>query len=397
MKIKVGVLFGGRSVEHEISIISAVQAMAAFDQEKYDVVPIYISKDDKFYTGEILKNIEEYRDIPNIIKKSQRVILQNDEGKVKLYLHPMKLFKKEVDYIDVAFPVVHGTNVEDGCLAGFLHMLDIPYCECDVLSSAVGMDKFAQKAILKEYGIPVLPAKCFDMKKYNKNQKAILEDIEKDIEYPMIVKPINLGSSVGIRKVKNREELEDAIDYGFEFSLRVLVEHAVEPLREINCSVLGDYEYAKPSECEEPINADEILSYQDKYLSGSKSGKAGKTGSKGMSSTKRKLPADIPQDTKEKIQEYAVSAFKALGCNGVVRIDFLLNDETKEIWFNEINTTPGSLSFYLWEATGVSFADLLDEVVNLALKRKREEDTVTYSFDTNVLAGIKLGGSKGKV
>lgn len=392
MKIKVGVFFGGRSVEHEISIISAVQAMLAFDKEKYDVVPVYITKDNKFYTGSILMDIEQYKDIENVIKNSQRVILQNIDGKVRLLRYPMKMFKNpEVDYIDVAFPVVHGTNVEDGTIEGFLHMLDIPYCECDILSSAVGMDKFAQKTILRAYDIPVLNAKCFDMKKYNKNQKNILEDIEKDILYPMIVKPVNLGSSVGIRKVNNREELEDAIDYAFEFSLRVLVEHAVENLREINCSVLGDYENARASECEEPLNADEILSYQDKYLSGEKSG------SKGMSSTKRKLPADISKEISNKIKEYAIETFKALGCNGVVRIDFLMNDKTKEIWVNEINTIPGSLSFYLWEATGVKFSELLDEIVNLGLKRKREQDTVNYSFDTNVLAGIKLGGSKGKL
>lgn len=392
MKIKVGVFFGGKSVEHEISIISAVQAMLNFDKEKYDVVPIYITKDNKFYTGELLKDIEQYKDIQNVIKNSQRIILQNVDGKVVLTAYPLKMFKKaEIDYIDVAFPVVHGTNVEDGTLEGFLHMLDIPYCGCDVLSSAVGMDKFVQKAILQANNIPVLNAKCFDMKQYNKNQKNILEDIEKDIEYPMIVKPVNLGSSVGIRKVHNREELEDAIDYGFEFSLRVLVEHAVSNLREINCSVLGDYEKARPSECEEPINADEILSYQDKYLAGEKSG------SKGMSSTKRKLPADISKEIAEKIKGYAVDTFKALRCNGVVRIDFLMDNETKEIWVNEINTIPGSLSFYLWEATGLKFSELLDEVVKLGLKRKREEDTVNYSFDTNVLAGIKLGGSKGKL
>ncbi len=392
MKIKVGVLFGGRSVEHEISIISAVQAMLAFDTEKYDVVPIYITKDNRFFTGEILKNIEQYKDIDNVINNCQRVILQNIDGKVKLLAYPVKMFKNpEVAYIDVAFPVVHGTNVEDGTLQGFLHMLNIPYCGCDILSSAVGMDKFAQKAVLREYGIPVLKAKCFDMKHYNRNQEKILEEIEKEIDYPMIVKPVNLGSSVGIRKVHDRAELEDAIDYGFEFSLKVLVEHAVENLREINCSVLGDYESARPSECEEPINADEILSYQDKYLSGEKSS------SKGMSSTKRKLPADISKEIKEKIQGYAVDAFKVLGCNGVVRIDFLMNSKTNEVWFNEINTIPGSLSFYLWEATGVKYKELLDEIVSLSLKRKREEDTVNYSFDTNVLAGIKLGGSKGKL
>ena len=298
MKIKVGVFFGGKSVEHEISIISAVQAMLSLDTEKYDVIPVYMTKDNKFYTGEQLKDIENYKDIKALLEKAQRIVLQNIDGKVTLLSYPFKKFgKNEVDYIDVALPVVHGTNVEDGNLQGYLHMLEVPYCGCDVISSAVGMDKFAQKAIMASNGIPVLPAKCFDMKKYNKESKQILEDIEKDIKYPMIVKPVNLGSSVGIRKVKNREELEDAIDYGFEFSMRVLVEHAVEHLREINCSVLGDFENAKPSVCEEPVNVDEILSYQDKYLSGEKGG------SKGMSSTKRKLPADIPTEISDKIRK----------------------------------------------------------------------------------------------
>ena len=392
MKIKVGVFFGGKSVEHEISIISAVQAMLNIDTEKYEVVPVYMTKDDKFYTGEQLKDIENYKDIKGLLEKCQRINIQNIDGKVTLLAYPIKKFgKNEINYIDVALPVVHGTNVEDGNLQGYLHMLGVPYGGCDVLSSAVGMDKFAQKAIMATNGIPVLPAKCFDMKRYNKEEKKILEDIEKDIAYPMIVKPVNLGSSVGIKKVNNREELEEAIDYGFEFSMRVLVEHAVENLREINCSVLGDFEKARPSVCEEPINADEILSYQDKYLSGDKNG------SKGMSSTKRKLPADIPEEIAKKIQGYAVDTFKALGCSGVVRIDFLMNDETKEVWANEINTMPGSMAFYLWEATGLKYKDMLDEVINLALKRSREEANVTYSFDTNVLAGIKLGGSKGKL
>lgn len=392
MKIKVGVFFGGKSVEHEISIISAVQAMMAMDTEKYEIIPLYITKDNRIYTGEILKKIEEYKDIPELIKKCKQVILQNVDKKLTLLQFPLKkLGKNELNTIDVAFPVVHGTNVEDGTLQGYFNMLNIPYCGCDVLGSAVGMDKFFQKAVLKEAGLPVLTAKSFDMKAYNRREKEILSEIEADIEYPMIVKPVNLGSSVGIRKVHNREELVDAIDYGFEFSLHVIVEHAVANLREINCSVLGDYEKCRASECEEPVNADEILSYQDKYLNGDKNA------SKGMSSTKRKLPADISKELKEKVQSLAVKTFSALKLSGVVRIDFLMDNETKEVWINEVNTIPGSLAFYLWEASGLKFKDLLDEVIQLALKRNREQENVSYSFDTNVLSGIKLGGAKGKL
>jgi len=392
MKIKVGVFFGGKSVEHEISIISAVQAMLAMNTEKYEVVPLYITKDNRFYTGQSLLKIEEYKDIPTLLKKCKRVILENLENKVTLLEYPLKKFgKNEINTIDVAFPIVHGTNVEDGTLQGYFNLLNIPYCGCDILGSAVGMDKFFQKAVLKQAGVPVLSAKSFDMKAYNRREKEILAEIEAEIEYPMIVKPVNLGSSVGIRKVHNREELVDAIDYGFEFSLHVIVEHAVANLREINCSVLGDYEKMKASECEEPVNADEILSYQDKYLNGEKNS------TKGMSSTKRKLPADISKELKEQIQELAKKAFSALKLSGVVRIDFLMDNETKEVWFNEVNTIPGSLAFYLWEASGLKFPDLLDEMIQLALKRNREQESVTYSFDTNVLSGVKLGGSKGKL
>ena len=392
MKIKVGVFFGGKSVEHEISIISAVQAMLAMDTEKYEIIPLYIAKDNRIYTGESLKKIEEYKDIPVLLKKCKQVILQNIDKKLTLLEYPLKKFgKNEINTIDVAFPIVHGTNVEDGTLQGYFNLLNIPYCGCDVLASAVGMDKFFQKAVLKVAGLPVLTAKSFDMKAYNRREKEILTEIEAEIEYPMIVKPVNLGSSVGIRKVHNREELVDAIDYGFEFSLHVIVEHAVSNLREINCSVLGDYEKSRASECEEPVNADEILSYQDKYLNGDKNA------SKGMSSTKRKLPADISKELKEKVQDLAVKAFSALKLSGVVRIDFLMDNETQEVWINEVNTIPGSLAFYLWEASGLKFKDLLDEMINLALKRNREQESVSYSFDTNVLSGVKLGGAKGKL
>ncbi|MBP3284545.1 MAG: D-alanine--D-alanine ligase [Clostridia bacterium] len=392
MKIKVGVFFGGKSVEHEISIISAVQAMLAMDTEKYEIVPIYITKQNQMYTGESLLKIEEYKDIPALLKKCKRVFIENIENKVTLLEYPLKRFgKNEINTLDVALPIVHGTNVEDGTLQGYFNFLNLPYCGCDVLASAVGMDKFFQKAVMKEAGVPVLTAKSFDMKAYNKKEKEILAEIEAEIAYPMIVKPVNLGSSVGIRKVHNREELVDAIDYGFEFSLHVIVEHAVSNLREINCSVLGDYEKARASECEEPVNADEILSYQDKYLNGEKNS------SKGMSSTKRKLPADISEELKNHIQELALKSFSALKLSGVVRIDFLMDNETKEVWVNEVNTIPGSLAFYLWEATGLKFSELLDEMIRLALKRNREQENVTYSFDTNVLSGIKLGGAKGKL
>lgn len=414
MKIKVGVMFGGKSVEHEISIISALQAIASMDKEKYDVIPIYITKNNEFYVGPSVGEIGSYVKIPALLKESTRVILVNDGGLVKLIKYPAKRFGSSyVDYIDVAFPIVHGTNVEDGTLQGFLTMLDIPYVGCDVVSSAVGMDKYVMKTVLKDNNIPVLDCLCFNAKEYDRDNEAVVDAIEKRIGYPVIVKPVNLGSSIGISKADKREKLFDSLDMAFCYADKVLVERAVQNLKEINCSVCGDYEYAEPSECEEPVNSDEILSFSDKYLSSGSSGgaKGGKLGAKsggklggaktggaksGMASLKRKIPADITPEQKAKIQKYAVDAFKCLGCSGVSRIDFMMDTKSGEIFLNEINTIPGSLSFYLWEPVGVPYTKLLDKMISLALKREREQEGITYAFESNVLENITLGGgSKG--
>lgn len=403
MKIKVGVLFGGMSVEHEVSVITGIQACYAFDRDKYDVVPIYITKKNEMYTGEFTGIIEEYRNIPELLGKNQRVIPVKEGNRLNLIRYPMKKFGNNVyDYIDVAFPAVHGTNVEDGTLAGYLHFLDIPYVGCDVTSSAVGMDKYVMKTVLKDNGIPVLGCTVLNMKKYQADLEASLDSIEEKLAYPVIVKPINLGSSVGIKIARDRDGLTDALDYAFEFASKVLVEKAITHLKEINCSVLGDYEHAEASECEEPVNSDEILSYEDKYMSGNgqKGGSkapssGGSKGQGGMSSLQRKLPAEISGEVREKIRGMAVRTFQALGCSGVSRIDFMIDQDTDEIYVNEINTIPGSLSFYLWEPLGVSYDVLLDRMIQLALKRERESAELHFSFDTNLLAGVSLGGSKG--
>jgi D-alanine-D-alanine ligase len=306
----------------------------------------------------------------------------------------MKKFgNKVIDYIDIAFPIVHGTNVEDGTLQGYFRTLCIPYVGCDVTSSAVGMDKYVMKTVLKDNDIPVLDCICCDVKKYNATPDEIITKIEGKIGYPVIVKPINLGSSVGIKVAKNKAELEDAFDYAFQFANKLLIEKAITALREINCSVLGDYENAEASECEEPVGSDEILSYEDKYLSSNGSKSEG--GSKGMTSLSRKLPAPLTPEKREEIRTLAVNTFKVLNCNGVSRIDFMIDTATDKLYVNEINTIPGSLAFYLWEPVGVKYDELLDRMVTLALKRERELSEISYSFDTNILSGVKLGGMKG--
>lgn len=389
MKINLALMFGGKSVEHEISIISALQAAQSLDTEKYNVIYIYIAKDGQMYCGDSLGNIEEYKDIKRLLEKSWPVALARHGERVEIIRLDAGLFKKAfVNYIDVAFPIVHGTNAEDGTVAGYLNMLGVPYVGCDVLSSALGMDKYAMKAIFKDCGIPVLDSKVYYSDEYDENPGLVFLDIEKNFCFPVIVKPVNLGSSVGISKADSKAKLDDALSEAFKYSKKVLVERAITNLTEVNCSVLGDDRSAEASVCERPVNSDEILSYSDKYLGGSKS-------SKGMASTRRVIPADISAENTHYIQELAVKAFKALGCCGVARIDFMIDNDANKIYLNEINTIPGSLSFYLWEPKGVKYKELLDRMIKLALKRERERSSITYAFDTNVLSGVKLGGTKG--
>ena len=392
MKISVAVFFGCRSVEHEVSIISAVQAMTSLDREKYDIYPVYVTKDGEMVTGEVLFDIENFKDIPKLLEKCNSVTFVRKNGKVVMSTLSKGLFTKtKENAIDVAFPIVHGTNCEDGTLQGFFEFLGLPYVGCDIISSAVGMDKAVFKDVLKRFNLPVLPCITFYAREYAQDKEAMADQIIEKIGLPAIVKPVNLGSSVGIKKASDKNGLIDAIDLAVSFADKVLVERAVTGLREINCSVLGDSDECIASVCEEPFMTDEILSYEDKYTSGGK--KTG--GSKGMASLSRKVPADLDENRTEEIRELACKIFKALGCCGVVRIDFMIDTDSDTVYANEINTIPGSLSFYLWEPAGVSYKELLDRMISLAFRRQRKKDDLTFTIDTNILAGVKLGGTKG--
>ena len=394
MKIKLGVFFGGKSVEHEISIITANQAITSLNKNKYEIIPIYISKNGKMYTGEKLFDLKEYRDLDKLIKNCEEVVCVNSGNKANVLRVNNKLFSSNlINTIEVAFPIMHGTNGEDGSIQGYLEILGIPYIGPDVLASSIGMDKIMMRRILKEQNIPSLDYVAFYSLDYIKNEDKYIKEIEENLKYPVIVKAGNLGSSVGIKKAKDKEGLIEAIEFAMEFSDRVMVENAVVKLKEINCSVMGDMIDANPSICEEPIGSDEILSYQDKYVGG---GKTKGNGSKGMATLQRKVPADISEEMTKKIQEIAVKTFKVLGCSGVARIDFLVDMEDNSIYVNEINTIPGALSFYLWEATNKTFEKELDELVEIAFKRNRERQNRTYSYDQNILAlGNGVKGAKG--
>ena len=390
MKIRAGVFFGGKSVEHEVSVISGLQAYNSFNRDKYEPIPIYITKDNELYTGEAIGDIANYKNIPALLQKSIRVFFMCEQGQVQLIRYPAKkIGNSVVAQIDVAFPVVHGANVEDGSLQGFLRHYNLPLVGCDVAASAVTMDKYIMKTVLKDNGIPVLDCVTLNVREYERDEEAAYNKVESKISYPVIVKPVNLGSSVGIKVAKDREALKEALEYAFTFGARVLIEHAITNLREINCAVLGDYEQAQASECEEPISSDEILSYEDKYVAGDKSG------SEGMRTAKRELPANLTPEKREEIRQMAVKTFQVLNCNGVSRIDFMIDRDTDQVYVNEINPIPGSLAFYLWEALDKPYAELLDDMVQLALKREREEKSVLTSFDSNILQNANLSGAKG--
>lgn len=391
MKTNIGVFFGGRSTEHEISILSASQAMAAIDRDTYDVTPIYISKQGRYYTGEALMDVKNYKDIPALLEKCTQVYMEPSYGDYNVYRVKKGMFSNPVvTTLDVAIPVLHGSNVEDGIFEGVLESIGIPYAGCNTLASANGMDKITMKMILRECGIPVVDYVWFTDKEWFAKRDELIARIEEKIGYPVIVKPANLGSSVGIGRAGNREQLIEKIEVAEQYSSRLIVEHMVDAIQEINCSVLGDCDEYQSSVLEEPIKSAEILSYTDKYMGGTK-------GARGMQASQKRIPAELPEDVTKRIQYLAGETFRVLGCHGVSRVDFIIDGDNGNIYVNEINTIPGSLSFYLWEASGIPFPELMDRLVKLALKRKREQGQKIVSYDQNIfaLSGGTKGGLKG--
>ena len=393
MKTNIGVFFGGCSTEHEISVISASQAMSAIDRSVYDVTPVYITKQGHWYTGEALFDVSNYRDIPSLLEKCTEVYMEPVRDDYNLYTRKKKLFGSNVyTTLDVAIPVLHGAYGEDGTFEGILDAIAIPYAGCNVLASANGMDKITMKMILQACDVPVVDYVWFTDKQWFAQKDALIANIEKELGYPVIVKPANLGSSVGIGRAKDRTQLIDRINDAERYSTRIIVEHMIENLHEVNCSVLGDCDDYKTSVCEEPIKSGEILSYEDKYMGGTK-------GAKGMQASQKRIPADLAVEVSDRIRFLAGETFRVLSCHGVSRVDVIIDADNGNIYVNEINTIPGSLSFYLWEATGLPFDKLMDTLVKLALKRKREQSKKTISYDQNIFAmggGVK-GGVKGKL
>ena len=394
MKIKVGVIFGGETVEHEVSIISAVQAMNHMDNEKYEIIPIYIAKDRTWYTGAMLKEIDIYKNFDDLKRYAKKVTLCKRDGGFYL-VNTKGLFRRDVAELDIAFPIVHGNNAEDGTIQGYLNMIGIPFVGSGILGSALGQDKVVMKQIFKDANLPVVPYTWFFDSDYLDDDKKIKKNI-KELGYPVIVKPASLGSSVGITVVKKESEIDEAITEAIKYDTKIVVEKMVPNMVEVNCSVLGNYEHQQTSELEEVMSVEEFLTYRDKYLGNAKGGK-----SKGMASTNRVIPARIKASTKKEIEEISKEAFRVLNLSGVCRIDYLIDKKENKVYINEPNTIPGSLSFYLWEPTGKKYTELLDDMITLAIKDYKNRSKKTYSFESNILSNFNgtkgLKGIKGKL
>jgi D-alanine-D-alanine ligase len=384
---RVAVIFGGRSVEHEVSVITAHQGMDALKVAGFKVLPVYISKAGQWYAGDTLHDLRSYEDLTRDFGKLRgvhRVSLSPDRGVRRLISHSggLGLFGRTPDlWADVFFPMTHGSFGEDGALAGLLEMADVPYVGADVLASALGMNKAAMKHIARAHGLAVLDCVVFDRTAIQADPASIRAKVAEFTGFPLIVKPVHLGSSIGVRRCANLDELIEALAAAAVLDSHVLVERALSDFFEVNCSVVGPPEEA--SVCEQPTSSAAVLTFDEKYRRGAKARKG--AGPTGMASLGRMIPAPIPDDLTQLVQRQAIIAFKAIGASGVARIDFLYDQATSQLYFNEINTLPGSLAFYLWEATGVAFDQLVQRLVGIALSRSRARRETVFTFDANLL------------
>ena len=380
---KIGVIFGGTSVEHEVSVITGMQVMENLDKSKYEPVPIYITKEGDWLTGPSLKDFKTYKE--GKFADAKKIVLSQNRNDHNIYLHPdsLGLFgKKIVDTLDVIFPALHGTYGEDGCSQGLFELMNIPYVGGGVLCSSVGMDKILMKDVYKSYDIPVVDYMWFYRTSWENDRDKVIANIEEKIAYPIFVKPANLGSSIGINKAKDRDSLLSAIEIAVNYDRKIIIEKAVENPREINCAVMGYDEEVHASLCEEPLGWKEILSFEDKYVAGNKTSKT--------QGKRRVIPAEIDDSLRLQIEDLAKKSFIAIDGKGTSRIDFLL-DENNKVYVNEINTLPGSIGYYLWEGKGYSFEKLLNELIDIAIQTHDQKNKNMYNFDANLFNRTQYG------
>lgn len=383
-KVNIGVVFGGRSVEHEVSVITGIQVLEALNRDKYEPIPLYLDQDNIWYTGNELFDISFFRqDLPPLNKLKKVYASPNPaDGKLLLISTRTPAIRKTRNInIDCVIPATHGTFGEDGCLQGLLEMANVPYAGSNVAASVIGMDKIRTKEFLQSTGLPHLKFIVVTGNDYRKDRDLTCNRIERDLRYPVYIKPAILGSSIGISSAMNPEQLVEGLDLAVKFGSRVLVEQGLLNGREINCSVI-DEDPPIPSILEEPVSSEDLLTFDEKYMGGKKGGSSGE----GMAGQTRVIPAELDDSTASHIKNLAVEAFKGIGAGGVARIDFLL-DSDMNVFINEINNIPGSLSFYLWENMGRSFSELLDKLIERAFEINKRQNRFTYNFETNLLSG----------
>ena len=396
-KIQLGLLFGGRTCEHEVSVISALQLSRAVDLYRYDLYPIYLNKNGEWFCGDGLLDLSNYREPilfsqPGLYEKCALDITAHS-GALTVWQPGKGLLgkpkQKIITHLDVVIPVMHGLHGEDGSVQGMLELADIPYASTGIVGSSVGMDKIIMKRVFKGSGIPVLDDTSLLRSEFIQNKNKSVKQIEEKLSYPVFVKPCNLGSSIGISRADNREELVSAIELACEYDRRILIEKGLDKPVEVNCSVLGFDKDVRASVLEMPSTGGLPLSFFDKYMRNG--------GSKGMASLSRIIPAPIDDDMTEKIKELSEKVFRLLDCKGVVRIDWMIDVKTDKLYITEINTIPGSMAFYLWNKSDppVRYPKLIDKLVDYAIKAHNMKNENNYAFQSDLFTKMSLTGAKG--
>ncbi|MGM0546499.1 MAG: D-alanine--D-alanine ligase [Bacteroidota bacterium] len=384
------VAFGGISPEHEVSVLSAMQAIASLEDTGYNIVPLYIAKSGRWLTGDPLLEMENYQDLDALKKQATGCTFShNDLGKpILLETEKKGLFGSPESYpIYALIPAFHGSEGENGAFQGTCEMYNIPYAGSGVFASSLGMDKVKAKEICRAHDIPVVDGFDFYETEWVEDQQSVFQFAD-NLGYPLILKPVTLGSSIGVARAETQDELIEAAETAFRYDDNLMIEKAVSPLMEINCSVLGSSQKPKTSVCERPLGQEETLSFEDKYQSDDGS-------QKGMASADREIPADISEEMTNKIQSLSAQIFSLFRASGVARLDFLVNSDTEEIYFNEINTIPGSFSFYLWEESGMNMRELMLKLIDIATKQHQKKAGRIRSYDTNLLDEKAVKGIKG--
>lgn len=384
----VAVIFGGRSVEHDVSIVTGHQIMNAFPAGGYEVVPVYIARDGRWFTGDALAELDNFRDEDLLMRADiHACVLSPDTRHHGLIINPLagRFSKSEVKRIDVAFPALHGTHGEDGSVQGLFELADIPYVGYATLGSALTNDKIMTKTVLRQAGIPVLDDYWTTRNLWLDRPDEVIAEILHKFDFPLFIKPATLGSSIGIGRADSEGLLRASIDIAANFDRRILIEPAISDGIEVNCSVIGFGDRYEASTLEQPVSWDEFLSYEDKYL----------RGDEGMKSAERLIPAPISPELSERIKSTSIAAFKAVDGRGIARVDYLARPDRDELYLNEINTMPGSLAFYLWREDGYTAADLVIKLVELARDAHAEKRRSFYDYQTNLVDLASRRGVKG--